>query len=228
MTKQRSLVSSPRSPVMQWLMISVGLCIVISAGALYGHYSQRWGPPVDLVVAGSHLETFPDQIGEWQLIEEMSMKDTVVEMLECAGYVSRRYANTKTGKTISIALIVGPSGPTAVHTPEICFSSRAYNLKGQRKSIEIKSATGKKNTFWRVDFKTQNVFADELLVYYAWSLGKHWDASHSPRIEYAASPYLYKIQLSSEVSPNIEAADADPCLQFLAKFIDSGWAIGSN
>ena len=101
-----------------WPALALGVLLTLSSGVLYGKYSQRWGPPADLTGAAAQLEKLPRQLGNWKLAEERPMEDSTVEMLECAGYVNRRYVNQQSGQTVNLAIIVGPAGPTAVHTPE--------------------------------------------------------------------------------------------------------------
>ena len=145
-----------------WLALALGVFLTLSAGVLYGQYSQRWGPPADLTAAAAHLASLPHQIGNWKLAEESPMENSAVEMLQCAGYVNRRYVNQQTGQTINLAIIVGPPGPTAVHTPEICFSSRAYDVQGDRQKIVLESSPTLRHSFWSVDFSTKNPLADGL------------------------------------------------------------------
>jgi hypothetical protein len=228
MVQQSYVGNAQRSALHHWTVLTVGVGLVLFAGVLYGNYSQRWGPPADLVAAGSHLESFPDQLGNWVLTEDLPMSDGTLAMLECAGHVNRRYLNQESGETISVAIIVGPPGPTAVHTPEICFSSRAYTLSDSRRTVVIGAVPAVEHSLWCVEFKTQNILADELRVYYAWSRGERWEASASPRVEFAAAPLLYKIQLAATISPNTKEVDSDPCRHFLEALIASDWAIDAK
>ena len=195
---------------------------------LYGKYSQRWGPPPDLLAAAHQLEQMPKQLGSWQLAEETPMAESSVKMLECAGYVNRRYVNQETGQAVNLAVIVGPPGPTAVHTPEICFSSRAYDQQGTRRSVELEQRDGKTDEFWSLDFTTKNVLAEGLRTYYAWSLGDRWEASESPRYEFAASPMLYKLQLATALPPQLGAGDSDAGREFLNELVKSEWNFAPN
>ena len=228
MVHQSDFGNAQRSALRHWIVLAVGVGLVLFSGVIYGNYSQRWGPPADLIAAGSHLKSFPDQLGNWVLVEELPMGDSPLAMLECAGYVNRRYLNQESGETVNVAIIVGPPGPTTVHTPEICYSSRAYDLQDQRRSIVIGAAPAVEHSFWYVDFKTRNVLADELRVYYAWSRGERWEASASPRVEFAAAPLLYKIQLAGTISPNTKEADSDPCRHLLEALIASDWSIDAK
>lgn len=205
------------------LILTAGLACILSTGVLYGHFSQRWGPPVDLQAAGEDLAGLPRTLGPWRLAEELPIDDSALSLLQCSGYVNRKYINQESGQTINLALIVGPAGPTAVHTPEICFSSRAYQIQGQRSRVVVPTADGNEHIFWRVNFNSENVMADDLRVYYAWSLGERWDAATSPRFRFAAAPLLFKIQVAALVGPDIGEDAIDPCQDFLSALASSGW-----
>jgi len=228
MNRNRSNAIAHHRHVGHWPALALGILLTLSAGALYGKYSQRWGPPADLTTAAAQLERLPGQLGNWKLAEELPMEDSSVQMLECAGYVNRRYVNQQSGQIVNLAIIVGPAGPTAVHTPEICFSSRAYDLQRERQRIVLESSPTKKHAFWRVDFSTKNALADDLRVYYAWSLGRTWEASASPRYEFAAQPYLFKLQLAGAVRPGTVGKDSDPCREFLEELLKSSWTTADS
>jgi hypothetical protein len=153
------------------------------------------------------------------------MEKTAMEMLECAGYVNRRYLHQQTGQTVNLAVIVGPPGPTAVHTPEICFSSRAYEQQQPRRRIELAAQAPAKHSFWTLDFETTNVLAERLRVYYAWSLGERWEAAASPRYQFAAAPQLYKLQLAANIPAQVGGPEADAGREFLEELIKSDWRL---
>ncbi len=116
----------------RWLALALALAVTLIGGALYGSLSQRWGAPPDLAAAGAHVSEMPRQIGSWSLVEDLPMEQSALDMLECAGYVNRRYVDQESGRAILVALLVGPPGPIAVHTPEVCFSSRNYDRQDER------------------------------------------------------------------------------------------------
>jgi hypothetical protein len=209
-----------------WLAIAIAIALIVTGGALYGSYSQRWGQPANLVAMGQAVEQMPTQVGDWIMIDKAPMEKSALEMLECAGYVNRKYQHRDSGQIVNLAIIVGPPGPIAVHTPEICFSSRAYEQQSNRERTILKSARGDNHSFWRLGFDTKNVLANKLRVYYAWSLGPEWVASESPRYEFAANPALYKLQLSAEIPPGELGDTEDPGREFLQALIDSNWHLG--
>ena len=211
-----------RSPLSHAVALGAAVLITLAGGLVYGKYAQRWGPPPDMLAAATKLDQLPRQLGPWTLVETLPLAESAREMLECAGYVNRRYMNQETGQTINLAIIVGPPGPTAVHTPEICFSSRAYEQQGDRRRVNLDASPVDRQSFWSIDFATRNVLADGLRVYYGWTVGEHWEAADSPRFEFAASPYLYKLQLAAPYAAG-RAEGPDGGQEFLEEFLRSGW-----
>jgi Protein of unknown function (DUF3485) len=208
-------------------LLCLGLAMTCITGLVYGYVSQRWGPAPDLIAAGKHLETFPAQFGDWQLVRDEPMKESVIEVLSCAGYVNRQYVNRRTGDTVSIAITVGPAGPISVHTPEICYSSQAYSIQETRRLTILSDKNGEPHSFWGISFRSNNTIADQLCVYYAWTAEKAWKAVESPRFEFAGRPILYKLQLSSLVAPEVAAKADNPCKAFLTDLLRSGWNVSA-
>jgi hypothetical protein len=204
-------------------LATFGLGITLATGFVHGRLTQRWWPVPDLQRAAQALEALPRQIGDWQLASEGSMPASVVETLRCVGYVNRNYVNRQSGRTIAIAIIVGPPGPTAVHTPEICYSSRDYAIHEGRKKMSLSDKEGKSHSFWSVGFRSNNPSLDRLHVYYAWRSADVWTASESPRFEFAGRPLLYKLQTSTSVPAQAIDTTQDSCQEFLSVLLRSGW-----
>lgn len=198
-----------------------GLAIVLASGAIAGRYSQRWGPADDLAALGDHLATLPVAFGDWRLEADETISDGTVEMLQCAGYINRRYSNRVSGQVISMAILVGPAGPIAVHTPEICFSSRAYELRDERLVVRLPHPPDPPHTFWVVDFIEHENRDSGLRVYYAWSSGEQWTASESPRLGFAGAPWLLKIQLACQLP---ESGGRDAGRDFLEALTALSWS----
>jgi hypothetical protein len=209
------------------LLAALGTAITLLTGVVYGRLTQRWGPGPDLVGAAKHLEDLPAQIGDWQLVRESPISEHVLQTLQCAGHTNRTYVNRKSGAKVDVSMIVGPSGPTSVHTPEICYSSQAYQIQDPRKPVPLIDKDGMTHSFWSLTFRSSEHAADLLRVYYAWCAGDKWMASESPRFEFAGRRLLYKLQMATHVPPNGRAEESDACQEFLAALLRSHWKIGS-
>jgi hypothetical protein len=206
------------------LALGVGLAITLTTGAVCGRISSRWGPIPDMVAAAKHVAALPETIGDWKMVKSQPMTDLAVRTLMCAGYVNRTYVNQKTGAEVSLALIVGPPGPTAVHTPEICYSSQAYSQDAKREAVSFTDPNGEQHSLWRLTFHANDPAAEQLCVHYAWSSDGRWQASESPRFEFAGKPMLYKIQMASPVPPG-KIENTNPSKQFLDDLLSSGWKV---
>lgn len=207
-----------------FLALGIGLGITLTTGAVCGRLSNRWGPVPDMLSAAKHIEALPQQIGDWKMVKADPMSDFAVRTLMCAGYVNRTYVNQKTGDTVSLAIIVGPSGPTAVHTPEICYSSQAYSIEEPREPVNFVDQHGDPHALWRTIFRSNDPTAEQLCVHYGWTANGRWQASESPRFEFAGQPMLFKIQLASPIPPG-RVDEANPCRKFLDDLLGSGWKV---
>jgi hypothetical protein len=206
---------------MKSIMFGVILVAVLTivSGMVQGRMSNRWGPTQDMQIAAKQLEKLPAQFGNWRLLTSQEMSEDAINQLECAGYVNRTYTNRQTGETVNMALIIGPAGPTAVHTPEICYSSRAHKQIAPRECVTLLDRSNQEDNFWSLTFRSTGVNADTLQVYYAWSTGDHWLAAGNPRFSLAGQPYLYKIQLASRAALFADLKTNDPCKNFLQDFL---------
>jgi len=139
------------------------------------------------------LDSFPKQLGDWQCTSDERLTPEVERTLRCYGYINRVYWNPQLGVHVSLAILCGPRGPMAVHTPEICYSSRGRTAIGEPQEITGNAET-QGNSFWRLPFKQARSENADLEVWYAWSDGGEWIASSRPR--YWMTDSLFKIQLA--------------------------------
>jgi hypothetical protein len=201
-----------------WIAAALVLGVTVGAGVTQGLLTNRWGPRPSMVAAAGRLQRqMPPRIGNWVLREEGKLQAEVQETLHCAAYLWHTYEHVETGDRVSVFVVLGPHGPIAVHTPEICFSSQNHRAQGERQMKHIDDAKGNKHKLWELYFKANDLEAADIRVMYAWSSGGPWQATESPRFAFAGAPYLYKIQLSGP--PRGEASSFDACSDFLREFL---------
>ncbi len=203
------------------LAVGLGAAAVLTcaAGWIDARWSNRWSTPAELDAAALRLEKVPTRVGEWQMQSQETIAPEVEEMLQCVGHFSRVYFNPTTNESVGVAAIVGPPGPTSVHTPEICYTSRDHVVVEDPTAVSIRPQERPDETFWRMTFRSGGLQGAHLRVYYAWSDGSGvWSASEHPRFKYSGQPLLYKIQLASR-SQGETSRDDDPCQRFLKSFL---------
>lgn len=207
------------------IMSIAGLAAILAGGFVYGQFTHRWGGGANVDAAVQNLDNFPTAFGPWREQVSEPMEANVLETLQCSGYVNRVYINVDTGEEVRVAVIVGPAGPTAVHSPEICFSSRSYNVEEEPEKESIEGSSGT-HTFWRMKLRSRQPGGPRLIVYYAWTDAGLWSASDAPRFEFGGSPYLLKIQLAGAPKTVGKPAKDDLCFRFLRDLVDSEWTPG--
>jgi hypothetical protein len=202
-----------------YLAVFVVAAITATSGRIAGSFSHRWGKPFDLSVAAEHLAATPENCGDWELQTSRPLDADSVEMLQCAGSTQRTYRNRTTGQIVSMFMIVGPPGPTAVHAPEICYSSQAYDSVEPRKRIQVRGSQFPDEAFWETVFRHNDLYAHVLCVAYAWNAGDGWRAAERPRFSFANRPLLYKLQVAGNVRSADSRGEDDPCVSFLRDFL---------
>jgi hypothetical protein len=206
------------------LGLSAVLGLTAASGVIQGHVRNRWGPSQAMLEAARKLEGVPQVFGgpqknRWQMKSAEPMEPLAVALLECTGYIHRVYQNRQTGEIVSVFVIVGPAGPISAHTPEICFAAQNYTRRDNRQQVAIASDQEQDDHFWALSFKTKNVREDLLRVYYAWTARTNWSAPEDTRFGFVGSPYLYKIQVSSEMPAGSNITNSDTCREFLKDFL---------
>lgn len=199
-----------------YLLGLIGGGLIVSSllvGVVHGRLTNRWGIQPDMAEAGRRLKSVPADFGDWRMSSESKLEDRIAEMLQCEGSLTRVYENTRTGQKVSVFLIVGPSGPVAVHTPEICYSSKDYRITDDR----VKYTFDDQQDLWDLRLKANQAGAPPIRVMYAWTNDGNWDATANPRFAFGGRPLLYKIQLAGPIPS--ESGETDACRDFLAGFL---------
>ena len=202
------------------LACAVLIALTLLSGVLHGRMSNRWGQASRLAEAGSLLLGLPAEIGDWQQIgDSHQLSGEAAAVLECSGYVIRNYIHRDTRESVTVGLIVGPSGPMSVHTPEVCYSSREFPMIAGPERQVLKTADGVQHELWRTTHKSVRLEGTALLVYYGWNDGTRWTAAEHPRFAYAGKPYLYKLQLAVPAPLAASGDYEDAGLRFLRDFL---------
>ena len=203
-------------------LVILGALLTILSGVLHGHLRNRWGTPSKMLTAAERLRSIPAEFNGWKLQESEALSTDAVSMLECHGYINRVYVHEATGDVVLATLLMGPAGPLSVHTPEICYSSRSFELQSPRELVRVPHPIGSgvgDAAFWGLTMRSRDLEARTLRIYYGWSDGARWVAPEQPRFTLAARPYLYKLQVASFIAPHLLDESTDPCREFMRHFL---------
>lgn len=205
-------------------LLCFSLLVLLTAvtGLVHGRITNRWGKRPNAQVATDRLKvTLPADVGSWHMQDEQKLSPEALRILQEPSYINRSYVHQQTGDQVRMFVLVGHPGPVAVHTPEVCYTSRDYSINAPRTKTTVKSAGGTSHEFWELPLQARNgLHGEPLRVFYAWSTGTTWQAAESPRFSYGGLPHLYKIQIAVTVNPGSKAKGFDPATDFLQHFID--------
>ncbi|QDS96371.1 hypothetical protein FF011L_51790 [Roseimaritima multifibrata] len=190
------------------LIVVVGAILI--SGIVHGYLDGRWVDQVDVQALGSELNQLPEKCGDWELVAETDLESNAADLLQCYGSTVREYVQPATGQRVNLAVLFGPRGPIAVHTPEVCYSSKGTEPAGDR----VQAAIAGSDRFWKTQFKQRGANQNHLEVWYGWSDGGAWQAVDYPRVW--MTDRLYKIQVASAL--NQETGES-PINDFLQDFL---------
>jgi hypothetical protein len=159
----------------------------VATGVVTGTLGNRWQRPHDLSAVAKSLDKLAatPQVGPWRLKETSHLGPEI-----------GKYVNEQTGDTVDMVVLVGETGPLSTHSPEVCYSSREYQVVSEPESQKIESAAGPAE-FLSMTLSSDGLDGSLLRVWYAWHNGTQWRAPRNARIALRAEPFLYKIQIAT-------------------------------
>ncbi|QEF99609.1 hypothetical protein Mal15_36750 [Stieleria maiorica] len=188
------------------------LVLTLLSGVVHGVLDGRWSVHEDKVAHGNLLNDLPESFGEWTLVEHGDIHEGALQQLRCYGSVRNVYRHGPTNTLLNVAVMYGPRGPIAVHTPEVCYSSEGTEQTRKRSKETVETDSGP-NQFWSVEFARRDDPSSRFEVWYGWTSGANWTAAEHPR--FWLTDDLYKIQLSGPST----YSSFSPCKSFLTDFL---------
>ena len=146
--------------------------------------------------AVQRLSAIPTRIGNWIAENESTaISDKEREVAGISGYVRRTYVNSRTGYTVDLTILCGPSGPISVHPPTACFEGFGYTLASGPTSVQITDGDSEnRQKFNKSTFRQKDAAVPEFVrVFWGWSTDGMWQAPDNPRFEFRGHSWLYKI-----------------------------------
>jgi hypothetical protein len=201
--------------MLRYIPVLLAALLLVFSGVFHGIHTGRWSTSAEVETAAARCESLPLKIGEWLGEEASPLPDAEIKLAEIAGYVTRKYTNSK-GDHIQVLLLWGRPGPIAVHTPEVCFPGAGYKIIGERqKRRATPSDDDPSDEFWTARFKSSKPQTPPIRAFWAWSDGGEWRAADHPRWGYARSDYLYKLYVIRGMAHLDEPIKTDPCVDLL-------------
>ncbi len=192
-------------PMLVWM---VAAALTVGGAIANGVYSQRWGQPADLSVAGAAIEHLPERIGAWTHVDDGDpLTPFVCRELGLVNHVNRWYQHDQTGRRVQLLMMVGQPGPLVRHPPTVCYANRAHEQLGPEKWI-MDPGSAARCRFRLLTYRpSRSEEGERFFVAYGHSTGVGWGAPDYPRLAYGAASALYKVQVVANLSSEESEAD---------------------
>ncbi len=191
--------------------ISVILLTVVPT-IVDGQRRFRWGEDTEVQELMNRLGQFPDRIGDWESSGDIDLDSSATNLLQPLASVNRTYINAPRQLKAHVFILLGPTGPTAAHTPDVCFDSREYSIIGERRTVSVDSDRRPDSKCFETRFQSRRADGSLLTSWYAWTVDGTWQATDRPRFSFAGSRYLFKIQIAINYTES-QQAELDKVLQ---------------
>jgi hypothetical protein len=201
------------------LPVLTGIALLAAFGVIEGLWTNRWSPSQEAGQADAQLARVPKIVGEW-VGRDQELDPRMVARAEMAGYLLRQYVHRKTGQAITMVLVCGRPGPTAVHTPDICFKGAGYGLAAPPHRYTVSAGeAGPSANLWVARFDKNDAIPAPVRVYWAWSATGAWEAPDYPRLHFSGHAALYKLYVVRQLPKVDERLADDPSKDFLGVFL---------
>ncbi len=203
------------------LPFAAAVGLILSAAAVHGLRTDRWGKAQALEVAGGPLTRVPDRLGDW-VGTEVELDARQLQMADLAGHLCREYVHGPTRRKVLVLLVYGRPGAVGAHTPDVCYQGAGYQFAAAAAREAFKRG-GEAADFWTGSAVKEGPRPEALSIRWCWSTDLlRWGAPSSPRWHYALAPVLYKLYLVRPVPPGGEEArefgeDADGLCELLLR-----------
>jgi hypothetical protein len=203
---------------LQSVSLALLIAITVAAAIVQGRATNRWGASDTATHAATIFTRLPESFGDWKLLETQKLSPLVCGTLQTEHYSQGVYEHRTTGQRATLTLLLGPPGPMSVHTPEICYSAADFSKISDRQHVNI-AAGDTNDTAWMTQFhSTHDLQGSVIRVYYSWHDGQRWKAVEEPRVTYGARPYLFKVQVLTELPADAENNAEDAARSLLQQF----------
>jgi hypothetical protein len=195
---------------------------ILTVGIGLGHRAISAGGLSDgIELSQDQVDQLPDQIDAWTITNREKISGSALELLECTANGNLAYRNVATEANVIVTVMSGPSGPLAAHTPEVCYSSKAYVVDSVPELLEINLGDGTKCELRVVNLVPRSDNHEPLTVIYGWNDGTTWKAPAPTwsRAVYAGTQSLVKLQAAIVTTGDSSVASTKDRQAQLKKFL---------
>lgn len=218
-TPDRGTVPPTRRSATFWARVALVIALLLISGGVRLRQVRR----VEAALTQGRespfpLSTVPLALGSW-VGTPTDLDPRIVEATGSTDHVTRRYVDRRTGVTIDVILLYGPTSDIFIHSPELCYPKAGFAWAGETIERPIEDGRGRV-PFRSVAFvKGDPAGEDRQEVYYSWRYNGRWSTSVSSPKESERIPGMYKVQVARRISSKESRTLDNPCEDFLGALL---------
>lgn len=204
------------------LLFVLAALLIAGLTLVEARFSDRWhDSSVDADEFGQRFKNVPMAIGSWQG-EDLEVDEAVRKKAGAVHAVSRSYKDEKTGRVVTVWLIVGHARDICRHTPNICYPSSGFKQTSSTLKYHMNVPGENMPVFNTAKFEKSNETGRyRERVFWAWNHPdvNRWEAPANQRLEYGNSRALYKLYFTSSVAPGEETIEENIAIKFAEQML---------
>jgi hypothetical protein len=212
---------APRAVVTLALLARAVLAcaLVLGSGAVRWWQARR----VDAAMAQGREAPFPlaqvpINLGTWEGTAT-ELDPLIVEGTGSSDHITRRYVDRRTGVSLDVIVLYGPTHDVFIHSPELCYPKAGFTGAGETIERPIRCPVG--NVPFRSVAYTKGDAgrSDSQEVYYSWRYGGRWSTTATTPKQSERIPGMYKVQVARRIVRGESRTLDNPCESFLEVLI---------
>lgn len=195
------------------LPIPIAIVVIAILTIVEGMRSGRWvDTDLPMIYAASLLDEVPMKIGSWEGQDD-SVESEILVIAGAEGFVSRDYRDTESQSIVNLWLIVGHAHDTAEHTPDFCYPSQGYPMRGGMEHQRVTVEGLPESEFWTAVFEPGDSGGPAKRVFWGWfkpgdtDETVQWIAPEKSRWYFGNTPVLFKVYFTARAEGEDEEID---------------------
>jgi hypothetical protein len=198
-----------------WFRVVAVCAVLVVSGGVRGWQARRVDAALQLGRQSPFpLEEIPKTLQDWSGVTT-EMDEQIVRATGSTDRITRRYVDRRTGVSLDVIVLYGPTSEMFIHAPELCYPKAGFQSFGDVKECSIANGTEKVPFRSLAYTKGEGGNAEIQEIYYAWRYHGRWSTSVRGPKESQRIPGMYKVQVTRRISAT-ESRDYDnPIAAFL-------------
>lgn len=202
-----------------WVRLALACLILVASGGVRLWQSKRVDAALQIGRQSPFsLDQIPESLMSWKG-QPTEMDEQIVRATGSTDRLTRRYVDQRTGVSLDVIVLYGPTSDMFIHSPELCYPKAGFQAFGESQERAIPIGPGSVPFRSLAYLKGEGGQTEIQEIYYAWRYNGHWSTSVSSPKDSERIPGMYKVQLARRISATESREFDNPIEAFLELLI---------